>query len=442
MSDYDFDDAELVPLGTLLEDLDKRRAREEWLDEVAIARADIERAMGRRTVDDGPVDFVDATTLLATDYGPTPWLVSGLITQGAVTVIGGEPKTAKTWAAFEIAIAVATDTPVWGEFPVRDVDGRGAWLFMCEDGPRSIQNRLKALHMGRGPSLAGWGSRMHVKALGAMHLDDVNAVARYVATVRRGIKPALVVFDPLRDLHSKNEDSSSEMQTIYAMLRAIRTVLGCAVVFVHHAGKSTADGAKRRGGQKLRGSSALHGAVDAGLYLTEPTRHVDETKRKTTMAARVESEVKAAASAGDFGLALEVFDDVNREAVRAQWVVTRGEAVDPRQQAADERADAAVLLAVTRHDARRGGEPLALRELRAITGSRSQIVSAACARLVAAGKVEAVAGARGHPAYRLPVGPIDAPQPLRGPGWRPPDMPVDLTAPEDDPPWGDSWGDD
>lgn len=441
MSTYDYDDAELVPLGVALDNLDKRRAHIAWLDEVELARADLERAMGKRTENDGPIDFVDAETLMATDYGPTPWLVSGLITQGAVTVIGGEPKTAKTWAAFELALAVATETPVWGEFAVRNIEGRGAWLFLCEDGPRSVQNRLKALHMGRGPVLAGWGSRMHVKALGSMHLDDVGAVARYVATIRRGVKPAIVVFDPLRDLHSKNEDSSSEMQVIYAMLRAIRTVLDCAVVLVHHAGKSTADGVKRRGGQKLRGSSALHGAVDAGLYLTEPAKHLDEGKRKTTMTARVESEVKAAASAGEFSLALEVFDDSNREAVRAQWVISRGEVVDPRQQAADERADAAVLEAVRRHDARHGGAPLPVRELRAITGMRTATVNQACARLVARGELDAVAGLRGHPAYALTGAPVaraanqaHTPEPAGGI--------VDLTAPddpwpddEDEPPW-------
>lgn len=422
-------DDDLVPLGEALEET-------AWTRAVAKAREDLEVAMGRRQESAGPIDFIDAETLLETEYGPTPWLVDGICTEQAVMVIGGEPKTAKTWAALELAIAVATDTPFIGEFRVRQADGRGAFLFLCEDNPRSVQNRLRSMIKGRGPVLAGWGQRLAVKTLGSMRIDDMAALARYVATVRQSeIKPALVVFDPLRDLHTNNEDSSTEMAGVYKALRALRTVLGCAVVFVHHAGKATADGEKRRGGQKLRGSSALHGAVDAGLYLTSPSRERDEDKRKTTMSAMVESEVKAASGAGDFGLSLEVFDDANREAIRAQWVFAR-EAESVKADSIKTKWTARVVNCLRRHGTAKPTVPVSLRQIRAdlgVSGRQGQALTDLLAELVEGGVIESIPGVQGHGAYRLTD---------KGRGGKPVAKPVEpeehWPEPEDDPdddPW-------
>ena len=405
--DYHDDDTDLAPLGDVLAD----RA---WRDALAKAKADIDRAMGKSGADDGPVDFVDAEAMLAVDYGPTPWLVDGLCTEQAVMVIGGEPKTAKTWAAIEIAIAVATDTPAFGEFKIHNNDKRGAFLFLCEDGPRSVQRRVRSMITGRGPVLSGWGKRLMVKALGSMTIDNPDALARYVATVRAsGVVPAVVVFDPLRDLHQNNEDSSTEMVNVYKSLRALRTVLGCAVIFVHHSGKVTADSDKRRGGQRLRGSSALHGAVDAGLYLTSPTKERDEAKKKTTMRANVEGEVKAAAGVGDFSLALDVFDDANREAIRAQWAFSReGAETGAGSQAATaakSKWTARVIDCLRRHDAKKPTVPVSLRQIRAdlgVGGGRSGALTEVLAELVTSGRIEAVVGNQGSNAYTLVTGAV------------------------------------
>ena len=404
-----YHDDDMIPLGEALED----RA---WREALALAKLDISKAMGVAGSDTSPVEFIDAEAMLAIDYGPTPWLVDGICTEQAVMVIGGEPKTAKTWAAIELAIAVATDTPAFGEFKVRNEAKRGAFLFLCEDGPRSVQRRLRSMITGRGPVLSGWGTRLKVKALGSMRIDDADALARYVATVRAsGVIPALVVFDPLRDLHANNEDSSTEMVGVYKSLRALRTVLGCAVVFVHHSGKVTADSDKRRGGQRLRGSSALHGAVDAGLYLTSPSKERDEAKRKTTMRANVEGEVKAAAGVGDFSLALDVFDDANREAVRAQWAYSR-EGAEAGAGAGGQVAAAAkakwtarVIDCLRRHDAKKPTVPVSLRQIRAdlgVGGGRSGALTEVLAELVTAGRIEAVVGNQGSNAYTLVTGTV------------------------------------
>jgi RecA-family ATPase len=260
------------------------------------------------------------------------------------------------------------------------------------------------------------GKRFVVKALGAMDLADPMQIARYVATVRRlPFSPGVVVFDPLRDLHSKNEDSSGEMAPIYGALRALRTVLGCSVIFVHHSTKSTKDTDSRRGGQKLRGSSALHGAVDAGLYMTHPTKTTTEGGQ-TTMSCSVESEVKAAASVGDFALALEVFDSPNGEAVRAQWVFSRDRDTedDPAIRARHAKEDAMVLavLRQAHEKAPRGHPPIAKTALALQAGGRKVAMLEAIERLHAARRIRFVAAPGGRALYQH-VQP-EAPAPTAG----------------------------
>ncbi len=46
------------------------------------------------------------------------WLVDGLWGDGAVGVIGGAPKSCKTWLALEIAVAVASGRPCLDRFEV------------------------------------------------------------------------------------------------------------------------------------------------------------------------------------------------------------------------------------------------------------------------------------------------------------------------------------
>ena len=394
-------DDDMVPLGDLL-----------WERDLEEARAAILLAKtGGNVRSSGPIDFVDAATLLSQDYGDTPWLVDGLITEEAVTVIGGEPKTAKTWAAIELALSICTGTPAFGEFRPRQQGG--AFLFLVEDNARSVQKRIRSMVKGRGAVPDGWDRKLFVKPMGAMRLDDDDHLARYVATVRRsGIKPSIIVFDPLRDLHHSNEDSSGEMQPIYAALRALRDVLRCAVVFVHHAGKATADSANRRGGQRLRGSSALHGAIDAGLYMMDPTRDLEE-RGPAKYGALIESEVKAAKSAGHFHLSLEVFDNAQGDAVRAQWVHTRAD----NAQGAKVKAQVGTLRekiigALERKAIRFPGVPVAMREIKAelaLGGRDHKLLSECLSALVAERVVVASVGARGAAAYALPS--IQAPAP-------------------------------
>jgi hypothetical protein len=149
----------------------------------------------------------------------------------------------------------------------------------------------------------------------------------------------MLVLDPLRDLHTAEENSSTEMAEVTSALRALRTVLGAAVVFVHHSGKAGPASQVRRGGQMMRGSSVLHGAVDGGLYLSNLKGNL-----RTEWINHATTEVKGARGCGAFSLTLEVKDDEGGEATQAEWTYREpGEAVS-KVEAVDRGAQALGLL--------------------------------------------------------------------------------------------------
>lgn len=288
---------------------------------VAHARARLALAgVGSLTGDLNPIAFERADELFAMEFPPTSWLVRGLMTPESVYAVAGEAKTSKTWAALEIAMAVATGTKAFGEFHTGAP--QPVVYYAAEDNKRSLRNRLRALAHSRKMEPADACRLIHFRSMSALSLTSTHDLARLVAGVEQiEPKPALLALDPLRDLHSEEENDSTAMARVTHALRAVRTTLGISCLFVHHSSKQSESTKSRRPGQRMRGSSVIHGAVDGGLYLYDlKQEEADESHWKNTAFG----EVKGAKQAGEFGLSLAVEDDDDGEAIAARWEVTKG----------------------------------------------------------------------------------------------------------------------
>lgn len=278
---------------------------------VAEALSDVRAALENKSERGVDLLFEPAADILSREYPDTLWLVRGLLTEGGIGMIGGEPKTFKTWLGTEIALAVATGTSACGEFETGPP--RRVAYFYAEDFGRAVRNRMRALIAGRG--LGDAPANLYAQPRGRfLDLLRDEDLALIVASVRKLGGVDLLVLDPLRDLHSGEEDKSDSMSEVMRRLRAIETVGQCTVLGVHHTSKASADSSRRRPGQRLRGSGAIHGSVDSGVYLSGTTGDGVHTFANT-----VDSEVKSARSAGRFELELTVTDDEFGEAVRATW---------------------------------------------------------------------------------------------------------------------------
>jgi hypothetical protein len=259
--------------------------------------------------------FTPCSEFLTKEYPGVVWLVRDLVKSLGTLIIGGEPKTSKSWMMLEIARAICTGTKAFGWFdtgPAR----RGAY-FSAEDLGGDVQCHLNALIEGAKDQmpveeqLVLCRRNLHIEPRGRfLDLLKDEDLALIIASCRRFGQLAFVFIEPLRDIHSGEENSSDGMAPAMKRLRLIGEILQATPGTAHHNKKNS----EGRGGEKMRGSSALHGSVDSGIYLSNLAG--DGTTEFTNT---VESEIKGARSAGTFKLTLTLEDDMLGRAVSAKW---------------------------------------------------------------------------------------------------------------------------
>lgn len=187
------------------------------------------------------------------------WLIRDLWGRCAVGIVGGAPKSYKSWFALDLVTSVASNTPCLGRFEV--FDPGPALVFLAEDELVNVRARLDAISSSRGIALADLD--VHVITEPVVRLDLATHRDRLVATVTER-RPRILLLDPLVRLHRVDENSAQEISLLLGFLRELQRTFDCAVVLVHHTSKKN----RSRPGLALRGSSDLHAFGDSNAYLT------------------------------------------------------------------------------------------------------------------------------------------------------------------------------
>jgi hypothetical protein len=287
----------------------------EWAAHLANAKKAIKAWHARVTSVSAP-HWEDAADLMTENFGELKWRIRGLLIDKSLVVVAADPKASKTWLLLELAIAQATATKA---FDTHEAAEGASMMFLTEDSRRSLRNRIRGLMQTRGLSSTDAdlaASKIKLRVRQQLDLCNWNDVAGLVASVYASpVRPAMICLDPLRNLHDKDEDKSGEMREVMAALRCIRDLCNCAVVFAHHNSKPSSNGDKRAAAHRMRGSSAIHGAVDGLINM------VNTEIGPNTITNDVVVVLKDARGAGSFQLELRIDDDDGGEAKRAQWFV-------------------------------------------------------------------------------------------------------------------------
>ena len=187
------------------------------------------------------------------------WLVTGLWSEQAVGIVGGEPKCCKSFLALDLAVAVAAGVPCLRRFAVPHA-GR-VLLFAAEDALHIVRRRLEGISAAASVALAN----LDIQVITAPTLRlDLDADRRNLAETVASLQPRLLILDPFVRLHRIDENASGEVAPLLAYLRELQRRHDVAVLVVHHAKKG---GGGVRAGQALRGSSEFHAWGDSNLYL-------------------------------------------------------------------------------------------------------------------------------------------------------------------------------
>lgn len=221
------------------------------------------------------------------------WLVDRLWSASGVGIVGATPKSGKTWLSLEMAVAVASGTPMLGEFAVPTPGP--VVVFPAEDDPRAVRDRIQGLAAARGRDLKDLP--LHLITETVLHLDDDDD-RRGLTRLLKDVRPALVVLDPLVRLHTGAESHAGHMAELLGFLRGLQREFDCSILVTHHVSKKR--GAKGgQMGQALRGSGELHAWGDSNLYLSKTSDGL----------VQVEVEHRSAASPDPLHFALVVKDE-------------------------------------------------------------------------------------------------------------------------------------
>jgi RecA-family ATPase len=212
------------------------------------------------------------------------FLIDTLWADSGVGVIGGTPKSCKSWLGLEMAVSVASGQPCLGRFAVRKPGP--ALIYLAEDGLEIVRDRLDALCQHHGIEIDTLDVRVIVTP--SLRLDLECDSQRLYATIARH-QPRLLVLDPLVRLHHADENSAQEISRLLAGLRTLQRKHQVAIVLVHHTRKAIRG---RQPGQSLRGSGDLHAWGDSNLYLRHQRDALELTVEHRAAAAPEPLRVK------------------------------------------------------------------------------------------------------------------------------------------------------
>lgn len=216
------------------------------------------------------------------------WLVDGVLTEGACGFVAGEPKSWKSWVAYDLALSVSTGADFLGTFPVR---APGPVLYIQEEDPLpTLKTRGAKIWSGKSVDklqLDSEGGIYWLPSEQETSFDpDINAYVQEGVTLSDeiwqlwldetleegmdGTPYKLMIVDTLMMTAGEvDENRAQEMTTkIFRPMKLLARKHNVALMVVHHLGKSD----KQRMGQRMLGSVANHAWGEDSLYLQRAGR--------------------------------------------------------------------------------------------------------------------------------------------------------------------------
>jgi hypothetical protein len=253
----------------------------------------------------------DGKWLDSQNFPPLRYTVPGLIPEGQ-TLFVGPPKSGKSWAVLDVALATAAGGYALGHIAVGDP--RPVFYLALEDGDRRLQDRCRAL-------LVGAPIPERFEYLTRVTPDDV------LSTIRAWLRKhpagdALVILDTLGKVMPPSAPGESAYMRDYRIGTALKAVTdehpGTSVVVVHHDRKAGAEDFI----DSVSGTHGLAGAADTVVVLAR-ARGDSAGLLKVTGRDVVEAEYAVTLSdGGSWQLAASTLTDAARAA--AQQRATAG----------------------------------------------------------------------------------------------------------------------
>jgi len=193
--------------------------------------------------EEGVEEFIEfAPSFLTVEDPPVEYIHPEITPQGVLKCSHGDPRTMKSLAALEEAIAAATATPAFGMERFRPARAFKVLYSSQEDAAPRVRARAKALLRGRG--IADFPETLAFAVHKGIDLDSEEWRDRLFNDVmRHGFE--LIVLDPIRTYTAQADKGPSDVIPIAKFLRRF-IVNGITVHLVHHDTKPPTAGPDTR----------------------------------------------------------------------------------------------------------------------------------------------------------------------------------------------------
>jgi len=253
---------------------------------------------GQRTL-----ELVPLVTLLNKEGGNPGYLVSDILPEGGVSILGGEPGSGKTWVVLALARDVAGGQPFLGRFTTE----QGPVLIIDEEsGENRLRKRMKRL--GAADSLPISFSIMKV-----INLSDPSWEEPLCQAID-SIKPKLVIMDSLVRVHRGDENDATQMAKLFSALTKLREEFGCAFLITHHFRKRQQQAKMNTLEQRLRGSSDIAAYADTVLGIDRVDERLVLTQLKNRDGEMFKPLALAIDDVADDRTEIIVLEEVDAEA--------------------------------------------------------------------------------------------------------------------------------
>lgn len=199
-------------------------------------------------------------TIMNTEYPPLQWIVEPYFPEG-LSILGGKPKSGKSWLALNAALAVGTGGAVFDEIRVEQGD---VAYYDLENGHPRVKLRVGKLlpSPGNRPNL----DRIDIfEELPVLDKGGMDVIDAWRAVSR---KPRLVIIDTLEKVMPEGSKSRTSYSNDYrglAPLQQWATKHRIGVLIIHHLRKNGATVDDQF--DMLSGSSGITAAADTVAVL-------------------------------------------------------------------------------------------------------------------------------------------------------------------------------
>lgn len=215
------------------------------------------------------------------------WLIPGFWMKASHGIVAGEPKSFKSTIAMDMMMSVASGAPFLGKYPVEQA---GTVLYIQNENAEWImKDRFEKMLKNKGlvgkVSYQETSTKIKVKFAPDVPLYMINQQGfmltdedqqEYLEETIKTMKPALVVLDPLYLMFDGDIASAQELFPVLQWLLYLKNEYNCGIMLIHHWNKG---GESKRGGQRMLGSTTLHGWIESAWYLKSmPADEGDEAE--------------------------------------------------------------------------------------------------------------------------------------------------------------------